>query len=347
MPNNFSSVQPFLAFGGKIDPLSEIRNAGIVTSGRVIWVKDTADSDYTTVGDAVGYSNLRTTIQAGVDLTRSDKNDYVLVVPRDGGSVYAPNGTAGTALFLNKARMHLMSVGYGQALHGYSNTIQGFGTTTAVDTSLVKVLAPGVEMAGFRILGTNGTSGNGTTTAHVLLGTAASGTAHNFYLHDSVIESNLASGAGANGTPLLVNTIDDTGPDGIRFDNVSLINVAGPYTALHLNNIGARHEFYNVKLVMNAAATADKFVTNGTGNTRYALFKNCDFINTNSAAKPASAFTGSTTTTNPVLVEYSTSVNVTQIGTDPTIFKAPAFSGTQAAIFDPGIAIGTAAVTPA
>src|SRR5438477_493687 len=74
---------PFLAFGGKIDPISEIRNAGIVTSGSVFWVKATSDSDYVTFVDAVGASNVTNGIQAAINKCRNDKNDYVLVVPKD------------------------------------------------------------------------------------------------------------------------------------------------------------------------------------------------------------------------------------------------------------------------
>ena len=106
---------PFLAFGGKIDPLSEIRNAGIVTNGSVFWVKAVADSDYTTFQDSVGAANVRNTAQGGIDQARSDLNDYVIVTPQDANEVYA----LGTAIDVNEDRVHLISAGYTKAAQGY------------------------------------------------------------------------------------------------------------------------------------------------------------------------------------------------------------------------------------
>ena len=47
---------------------------------------------------------------------------------------------------------------------------------------------------------------------------------------------------------------------------------------------------------------------------------------------------------NPVLMRNNSYINVTQAGTDTEVFKTPASSGTQAAMFDYGIATGTAAL---
>src|SRR5207237_1156959 len=105
------------------------------------------------------------------------------------------------ALLVNKQRVHLVSVGYTKALHGYNNTLRGLGTLAGMDTAVVKVLAAGAEIAGFRFLGTSGTTANGTMNRVMQLGTASTGTAHETWVHDCVIETTNASAGGANGTP--------------------------------------------------------------------------------------------------------------------------------------------------
>lgn len=347
---NFRDVEPFLQNGGKIDPLSEIRNAGIVTNGSVFWVKDPSDNDYTTFKDQVGAANTADTIQDGVNKTRNDKNDYVFVAPKDSNGVWAPNGTAGTALVLNKARMHLISSGYQEGHFGYTNTIRAFATTAAYDTSIVKVFAPGVEFAGFRILGTNGTSDNGTVTGGLLaLGTASTGTAHGFNMHDSSVENTQAAAAG--GTIDIVTISGDVGSGiiGPRFDNVWIGAASwAPAALVRMSGTAGptRTVFDSCTFVIDAQATTDSFITIGTGAMEYTIFKNSDFINVEAGTLPASALVGAVLVDNPVLLRNNSYVNVTQAGTDTEVFKSPAASGTAASVRDYGIAIGTAALTP-
>ena len=84
----------------------------------------------------------------------------------------------------------------------------------------------------------------------------------------------------------------------------------------------------------------------GTGVTEYTIFKNCDFINVEGGTLPASAIVGAALDDNPVLLRNCSYVEVTQAGTDTEVYKSPASSGTQAAVFDYGISIGTAAIAP-
>ena len=86
---------PFLAYGGKIDPLSEIRNAGIVTNGSVFWSKQVDDPDYTTFQAVVGQQSTFGTIQGAIDKARDDKNDYVLVTVPDSNAPYSPGSSTG------------------------------------------------------------------------------------------------------------------------------------------------------------------------------------------------------------------------------------------------------------
>lgn len=342
---NFGNTYPFVAMSqGKIDPLSEIQNANIVTSGSVFWVKSVSDSDFTTFQNQVGVSNVFQGIQAAINKARADKNDFIMVCPKDTGAAWTAD-QAGTAINLNKARVHLLSVGYGRSSNGYTNTIQGFGTTVAIDTAVLKVTAPGCEIAGFRFLGTSGTNANGTMTDVVQLGTASSGTAHQTWMHDVVIEETNTTGGAAGTTSLLTFT---TGVNGFRADNVKFIGASLGNISVNLPINGSRHEFHDSQFLMNAAATANKFVVTGTGANDYVLFTRCKFTNINTGQLPASAVTGSITAASAVvLMDYCTYTNVTQAGTDPNVYKAPAESGTSTAVRDLGIAVGSAALIPA
>ncbi|SRR5258708_3199667 len=320
--------EPFLAFGGKVDPLAEIRNAGIVTSGSVFWVKATADSDYTTFQFQVGANIVLNDFQTANNKARNDKNDYVMVIPQDVNAVWSNTSNVGSALQLNKARMHFISVGYTKAMHGYSNTFRGVGTVASIDTAVVNVVNSGIEIAGFKFLGTSGTTANGTMLAVMNLGTAASGTAHETWVHDSVLEANNAAGGGANGTPSAL-IMGGTAANGCRFDNVRFVNAVSN-SSIQLGNGNQRTEFVRCVQEVSAQATGDLMVAAGTGAKEYVLFKECEFINLNSAQAPASIVTGSTTTTNPVLFSYCTALNVTAMGTDPTVYIAPGAAGTAA-----------------
>ena len=340
---NFANTYPFLAFGGKIDPISEIRNGGLLTSGSVFWVKDISDSDYRTFADQVGAANIFTSIQAAIDKCRNDKNDYVFVCPKDSGGAWT-TPTVSSAINLNKKRVHLISVGYGRTAQGYSNTIVDPGTASATDTSAFKVTAEGCEIAGFRFLGTSGTTGNGTYAQVVQYGTASSGTATATWMHDSVVESTQASGGGAGGTQDLVAWAKG---DGCRFDNVRFVTSTGGNAALNLVNSVLKTELHDCVFNTDAAATANAFIKVGTLSGSYLLCNRCQFVNVDGANLHASGVTGSVAANlAAVLMANCTYTNVTQAGTDPGVFKAPAESGTAASVRDLGIAVGTAALTP-
>lgn len=343
----FKDNVPFLAFGGKIDPLSEIRNAGIVTSGKVLWVKATSDSDYNTVKDSVGADAMFNDANTAIGRTRNDKNDYVLVTPSDSNAVY----TLGSSIDLNKARMHLIGVGYNRNPLNYAVTFRGFATTaggTPIDSEYINVTGGGVEIAGIRVLGTVGTSSGGTVTNGMLLvGTGATGTAHDLYVHDSTFEFTAAS----LGTPSAVNTPGTV--HGARFDNCWFGNVAagaesaGNSGVVNLGNGGKRWEFRDSRFVYNPGSVAtDAFVTAGTGAKEYTIFKNCDFFSLGTGLI-TSAVRGSITVQNPVYMRDNGYVGVTQAGTDPSVFKTPAQGGTRAVAYDEGLAIGTAMLVAA
>jgi len=311
--------------GAKIDPFSEIRNSGLLTSGSVLVVKDPSDTDYLVVKDAVGRDNFFDGIQAALDKTRSDKNDYVLVCPKDDNGIWE----LGTALDIANDRVHLISMGYTPSLHGYSNTLRGFGSA-ALDSEIVNVTGNGVEIAGFRFLGTHGTTDDGTISA------VLSVTGSQFHIHDSAVESNVAAGA-SDGT--LVNV----GADGFRADNVFFGNYEGNHAQISIGASTKRHDFNNCKFVMDAQATTDEFFLAGTGAGEYVEVRDSSFINVEAGTLPASAVSGSITVDQTAwLLMNNSYVNVSDAGTDPSVFVSPVSSGTHAEAYNPGIAIGTA-----
>lgn len=339
---------PFRNFNQyKIDPLTEIRNAGIVTSGNVFWVSSVADSAHRTRRDDLGRAVVKETVQQAIDAAVSDRNDYVLVIPTD-------NGTArdlGTAIDVNEDRLHILGLGYKPTPMAYNGlAFRGYVAATGIDTELVNITGAGCEVGGLKFLGTSGTHANGTITALMRIGTAASGTPHDTYIHDVQVENTQA--AAANGTAFIVNITGDvaSGITGIRFENCWLGNWNwAPASVVQMGGTAGptRAEFHNTTFVIDAQATTDDFIVMGTGQTEYTIFKNCDFINVEAGTLPASVFTGAVLVDNPVLLRNCSYINVTQAGTDTEVYKSPAYSGTAAAITDIGIGIGTAAIIPA
>lgn len=339
---------PFRNFNTyKIDPLSEIRNAGIVTNGQVFWVSSESDSDHRDRTQDLGRDVVKVSVQAAIDAAASDQNDYVLVIPTDGGTAR----DLGTAIDVNEDRLHVLGVGYKPAPMAYNGlTFRGYVAATGIDTELINITGAGCEIGGLRFLGTSGTADGGTITALMRIGTATSGTPHDTWIHDVQVESTQA--AADNGTAFIVNVTGNVagGISGLRFDRCWLGNWAWAPAAV-VNTVGTagptRMQFHDTTFVIDAQATTDDFVVMGTGVTEYAIFKNCDFINVEAGTLPASVLTGAVLVDNPVLLRDNSYINVTQAGTDTEVFKSPAFSGTQAAIADPGISIGTAALSPA
>lgn len=329
---------PFRNFNEyKIDPLREVRNAGIVTSGDVFWVSNPSDDQHRVRTDNLGRAVVKVDIQAGIDATKSDNNDYVMVIPQDANAVW----TIGTALDVNEDRVHLLSVGYTASPIGYGNTIQGFATTAAgtpVDASMVDVTGAGVEIAGFNLFGTAGTTAGGTVAQ--LLRAGSDG----LYVHDMVIQSNDSAAD--------TTMVDGPGTTvGARFENVHFAQTGtanAPDSLVTIPPAAQRWEFVDCTFYMHTSNTADEYVTAGTGPTYYTRFTACEFINSNIGTLNASAVQGSTTVDDGVItMSYCTGINVTQFGSDPSAHIAPVHGGTRALLDNPGLAVGSNALVAA
>lgn len=323
----------------KIDPLTEIRNAGIVTNGEVFWVSSVSDSDHTERTDALGNTYVKEGLQAAIDETETDQNDYVLVIPTDGGTARS----LGTAVDVNKDRVHVLGVGYTPPPNSYNGlTFEGYVEADGVDTELLAVTGAGVEIGGLKFLGTSGTHANGTMTALVAIGTEASGTAHDLYFHHNHVESTQA--AAANGTANIIAISGDVpeGITGLNFESNWLGNWSfAPEAVINVINGTAgptRLQARDNIFVIDAQAIGDEFVTLGTGQTEYAIFENNKFINVEAGTKPTSALLGAILVDNPVLLWNNTYVNVTEGGSNTSMLSAPTASGTAITLRDYGIA---------
>lgn len=339
---------PFRNFNQyKIDPLTEIRNAGIVTNGDVYWVSSVSDSDHTERTDELGRTAVKLDLQAAIDQVEDNGNDYILVIPTDGGTIRPLTA----AVNVNEGRVHILGVGARPTPHGDNGlAFRGFATTAAVPNQLVNVTGEGVEIGGLKFVGTSTTSANGSILQIMRIGTASSGTPHGLWVHDVHLEE--TSTAADNGT-LNIVTIEGNvagGIQGIRFDDSWLGNRSwAPAAVVSMGGTAGptRAEFHNVTMVIDAQVVGDDFVVIGTGVTEYVKFQNCDFINVEAGTASASVLTGAVLADNPVYMKDCGALNVSALGTDTEVFAMPTQSGTLGGgIHNPYIGVVGTALTP-
>ena len=147
------NLLPGVKYGAKVHP-NEILGGGFGTTGNVYWIKQSAASEYNAfkreynVNYTDGSEAVQITIQAGLDATTANKDDYVLVTPDN--SDY--DSTA--ALTMSKARVHLIAPA-GLGHQGFpSNAIRMHQNTASTDC--ITVSADTVEIAGFFFKGYSG-----------------------------------------------------------------------------------------------------------------------------------------------------------------------------------------------
>ena len=333
------TLLPGMAINGlKVDPLSEIRNSGIMTNGSVLWTKQVADADYTNFADQVGADVIRNTVADSLLQTRGDRNDYVMVVPADANAVYG----VGTAVDITADRVHMVGVGYGEAKRSYSVTIRSnMGTTP--DTELVNVTGDGVQIAGIRFLGTLGTNAGGTMSNGV-----ARIAGHDFWAKSCIFEDS----TDIWGTPPVVRGMGTAAHDA-RFDDCFFaitgtgnVESAGNSPLVVGGDGNKRWEFNRSRFTMPMGSTTETFFSPGTGAKERTEFNDCYFGNVNGTTFAlTSAIRGSTTANNPVLLNRCSGLAITAMGTDPNVFVTPNESGTAGAgLHNPFIfRVGTAA----
>ena len=356
---NYGRTNPSLAWGvDKIDPLREIRNAGILTTGNVVWVKHPSDADYRTVKDAVGKEFFADDPQAGIDSAkiRDGKNDCIIVCPRDNQSPWVVSGTP-AGITLNKDNVHMVGLGYLQSSFG-SNSVQleQPGTAGTIGTlGILRVTGDACEVAGFHVLGTAGTSAGGTMGdggdgGLITIGAGVQG----LDLHDFVVEKSgiqWDSGTtGVTGTPTAAIVVgsaarDITIRDGFVDLGTGLLASASHGIDLNFNNLNVRVK--NVEFYANKDAAAARFIdaSPGTANGLSLWAERCTFVNTNGTAI-SSAYAGTMGVGMFAVMKECMAVRCTEAGTPGSTFIAPVY-GTATVVKNPYIAIGTSAIISA
>ncbi len=349
---------PYLAFGGKIDPLSEIRNAGIVTTGNVVWVKDPTDADYTTVKEAVGNEFFFDDIQSAIDSSkvRAGLNDYIIVCPKDDNTAYVPTGTP-AGITLDKDSVHLIGLGAGKSLGNASVVLEAPGTAGTIGTlGVLRITGDNCEVAGIYVRGTAGTStggtlGDGGDGGLITIGAGVSGLdLHDFRVEKTGIQWD-AGTTGITGTPagdIVVGSAatDITIRDGFINSGTGLLASASHGIKLMFNNTNIRVQ--NVEFMANHDAAASTFILQSPGTANNALsliVDRCKFYNTGGTAT-ASAVGGTMGVGMRAIINESPTVGCTQVGTAGSTFVTPVY-GTATVVKNPYLGIGTAAIVSA
>lgn len=344
---------------GKINPLTDILNLGIQTTGNVVFVKNPSDADYRAVKEAVGgRSILFDTVQAAIDSpkVRSGKNDYVVVCPRDDNTAWVPAGTP-AGIVLNKHNVHLIGLGAGKAFGSASVILEAPGTAGTIGTmGILQITGNSCEVAGFHFRGTAGTSAGGTMGdggdgGVVTVGAGVAGLdLHDFKIEKTGIQWD-AGTTGITGTPIADLTIGSAARDitirnGFILSGTGLKASASSGIDLNFNNTNIR--ITNVEFMANKDAAAGKFINASPGTANNAIsviIDRCKFYNTNGTAI-SSAYGGTMGVGMVAMINESSSVGATQVGTPGSTFITPVY-GTATVIRNPYLAIGTAAIAPA
>src|SRR3990167_8974366 len=325
---SYRTFEPNLTIAGqKINPLSDIMNLGIQTTGNVVFVKHPSDADYRTVREAIGRENVYDTIQQAIDSpkVRNGKNDFVVVCPRDNNASWVATGTP-AGINLNKHNVHLIGLGAGKSC----------------------------EVAGFHFLGTAGTSvggtmGDGGDGGVVTIGAGVNG----FDLHDFRVEKQGiqwdAGTTGVTGTPAGDVLVGSASKNITIRDGVIIVTglkaSASHGINLLFNNTDIR--IRNVEIIQNKDAAAGRLISVAPGTVSNGLqfvVDRCKLINT-SGTVVSSAVGGTMGVGFNAMILETASVGATQAGTAGSIQIAPVY-GTATVIRNPYMGIGTAALGP-
>lgn len=339
MSDILSGSRNYFHLNGKINPLTEIMNAGIMTSGNVYWVKDPSDDDYISFKDSVGRQYCYDTIQEAIDKCTSDQNDYVMVCPKKAGAAWELS----TAINLDKNKVHLISVGYGRTNTGFTNTLTGWAVGTTHDDEFIYVTGTACEIAGFHLAGTGAA-----TMSETSVGTIDNGllyvAAPDCWVHDCDLSVVGSADTAFDEIGKGIISAGSAAAPGARFENVNVEAVTVGAGTPTLFNTGEENKGWQVKdctFTFWSGATDHEPLIAGTGVIGMLLLDNCKFININSGTVPASVLNGDVTPTEgAALMHYCSGVNVTSFGTNDATFVVPTSSGTAAnTMKNPGIGI--------
>ncbi len=341
----------YFHLNGKVDPISEIVNAGILTTGDVYWVKDIDDADYIEFKDRVGRQFVYTDIQSAIDKCVDDQNDYVMVCPKDDGAAWHVLRDVG-GINLNKDKVHL--IGVGQTNNEYGVVIEGFGTSgvgtsgggTLTDNGLLFVSGDGCEVSGIKLNATAGTGGGGTAETAACMNITGQAP----YLHNmSFVMTGLDWDAGTPSGAISVGSAVDNGKIHDCYINYGTNTAVGTFAGLNFtfDNEGWDVKNTNFVTLVGEQENAAVFLAPGTalGAGDVLTMENCQFLNYNSGTPALSALRGTVMSGGLVHLKDCSSLYTVAMGTNNLVYNSPSYAGgtINNLIQNPGIAvIGTA-----
>lgn len=356
----YKTFSPDITLSGqKINPLSDIMNLGIQTTGNVVFVKHPSDADYRTVKEALGNENLFDSVQSAIDSpkVRSGKNDYVIVCPRDNSTAWVPAGGTVADIQLNKHNVHLVSLGYGKSTE-QPVTFQLSGTAGTIGSmGVLYITGSNCEVAGFNFLGTAGTAsvgtlGQGNDGGMVTVGAGVTGLdLHDFKIEKQGIQYD-AGTTGITGTPRGDINIGSAARD-ITIRNGYIIGTglkAGASAAVNLQFNNTNIRVQNVEVLSTKDAAASRFIWNSPGTANGALsliVDRCKFYNVLGTACTG-AVAGTMGVGMRAIINETSAVGCTNISAVGSTFVTPVFSAgtvSNIGVVNPYLAtLGTAVV---
>jgi len=308
--------------------LGKLAGAGMLSTGRILLVKDANDPDLNELLHTFSRDDHFTDIQSALDVCSDDQNDYVLVCPTDNNTAWAQT-----------ANLDVKGTGkYGRFLHliglerGPNKPEISFAGAFAVrvgNGALTGARCRSVELANLRI------SASGTTNIHVLELGDSSGFTYDTLIRNCDISTTATTAAMAE--------IKDFSQQAF-FDDCVLGQPSAHPDDIYLQGAGAAATgvtvFRNCKFIHFAAATADQYATIVAGAN--VLFQKCDFYNANHANFAIAVGVVSA----EMAILANCNMLATTMATTAKSLVAPSGMDTNAALsalFNPGIMVDGAA----
>ena len=242
--------------------IGKLAGAGILSTGRIFYVKHTSDTDRPDfIGDVAGTRRF-VTIQEGIAACRSGSNDYVLLCPQDDSGAWAQT----VDIDILGRDIHLVGV----SATGNRPLIT-FSTAKSIDIgngALTGARTRGIELGNLKV------TSSGTSTIHCVDVGDSSGFTFDTWIHDCLIVQ--------SGTTAAIAEIKDFGSD-LLVERCTIGAYATHPDDNYLQGAGViGGEFRDCLFLHDAAGAGDQFAT-VVSTSLPCLFKNCVFVNKGTA----------------------------------------------------------------
>lgn len=317
--------------------ISKIAGSGLLTTGRILYVKDSADSDMPEFKENVPATERFTAIQTALDACRNGTNDYVLVCPKKNATNASTVWSLDTVLSMNKSGVHLLGIG---AIGSMINKPVQLTTTAASGAIIVGSATTHTDVVRGCEIGNIFMTSSGNTPTTVL-NVDSTAPVHGLWVHDCQITAAI-TGSG------IVNDVAEDGI-GTRYDRC----VFGQAASIWLSNhnmcleveAGGTRTYCNDCLFLCFADAVDVVFAEVAATPVYAIFDGCRFFNVPTNVLTFGIGGG---TANTVMIWDCLFNGAAIAGETSTTRVGPSLSGDVAAdtILNPGLSVdGAAAIS--